>query len=269
MIRNLSRFVRLLKFPVDVVIKVLTKLSLEDQLPRLRDIELRLVYDLQDIEGIGDPHYSQLYDTARELSVLTSEAASLGNDSPLFDYIPLFENPKDEKTRLIINGKKITKVQLIDVIKSCCSKPILLKSHNYITLDKFPNGMKKMELKMAAGGVTSKKIGLMKDWKISADALVTEWFHKNQEEANYNYDHIRMIINTESQFAHDSVEKTDELYGMPMFFEVSRRIEKRYDQESKDVLLGCLKEQLLGFAGVLTEECTLWWSSEFEIPEEV
>ena len=51
-----------------------------------------------------------------------------------------------------------------------------------------------------------------------------------------------------------------------MLMDIRRRLKKCFEDE-KDNLFGIRYEHLSGFVGLLTEECKVWWSEKFDIPE--
>lgn len=149
---------------------------------------------------------------------------------------------------------------------------ILLCTWNGASLNEIlrKRGIRRMVLKMSAGKISSTNIDLAKDHRASAEKYLVECLTKHgTRKAIERYEHLIMIVRTECQEAHDTVRNEDEVFGMKMLTEVRNRLRELYSNTGSPGLFGCRYEHLLGIAGILTEDCKLWWSVEFEIPEEV
>jgi len=130
--------------------------------------------------------------------------------------------------------------------------------------------MRAMQLKMAKGGVSIQNIDLAKDLKFSAERLLAGWIHKyGSGEANKRHQHLSLVIRNECQEAHDLSKTDDELFGEKMLNEVRKRLRERYQHEISSQYNDCVYEHLLGIAAMLTEECKIWWSEVFSIPQGV
>jgi hypothetical protein len=128
-----------------------------------------------------------------------------------------------------------------------------------------PKGMKKLELKMAMGGISLSSIELAKDHKTSTETQVLTWLRKyGVTKADKQYQHIKTIVRTECQEAHDLTSINDECFGKQMLIQTRERLRLVHDRESSS-LFGLRYEHLLGIAGILTEECKIWWSTKFDI----
>lgn len=125
-----------------------------------------------------------------------------------------------------------------------------------------------LEMKMAAGNLSIGNIGLAKDQKASTEYLLLQWLHRNGKTAtDQRYQHLRTLVRSECQEAFDKTKTDEHAFGPAMLEEVRTRLRHRHQAEEAS-LFGCKYEHLLGMAGVLTEDCTLWWSEEFAMPKE-
>ncbi|KGF73984.1 hypothetical protein DO97_00105 [Neosynechococcus sphagnicola sy1] len=84
------------------------------------------------------------------------------------------------------------------------------------------------------------------------------------KKADSQYQHLRNIIWTECQEAHDDVYTESMPFGSDMLKELRKRLRDRYNRDRQQ-FFECTYEHLCGIAGILTEECLVWWSPEFEI----
>jgi len=92
------------------------------------------------------------------------------------------------------------------------------------------------------------------------------FYKSGKVEAEKNYKHLRTLVNVDCQEAFDETKQADQPFGEQMLMNVRSRL-KRRSIEEKERLLGFSYEHLLGIAGMLTEECTVWWSHELDLKE--
>jgi hypothetical protein len=76
-------------------------------------------------------------------------------------------------------------------------------------------------------------------------------------------------VRNECQEVYDLTRTNSRLFGNDMLMEVRKRLRDRHLRDIHGHYGNCLYEHLLGISGILTEECKLWWSEEFKIPEEI
>lgn len=270
--RPLSTYIRKLintqEVSSEFVLTVLGKTELLDNLPKFEDIESSLVREIARIPEIGkQKYYDDLQGVALSLIGTMFRASSLSHDSAIRYYFALLTDPERERKNDIIERKRITKEKVQHVLQELQTPEALLRTWNPVPLSRLPKSMRKMELKMAAGRISVPNIDLAKDHKISAETLISQWIHKyDTKKATERYEHVRTIIRTECQEAYDLVKNSDEPFGEKMLSEVRRRIRDRYFRD-RHTFFDCCYEHLLGFAGILTEDCTQWWSKRFDIPE--
>jgi len=248
------------------VYKCLKRIRL-DTLSHLDDIEGRLVSHLGRSPSMANRRLDELKAAAQALVAMTFRAGSLAHDSPVREYLALLPDPEREAGNAIIEGKTIRRSKVEKAIISALDADGLLKSHRGIPLEHLPRGMRRMTLKMAKGGLSVANINLAKDHKFSAEYLASEWLNKSgKARAQAMYEHIRMIVHTECQEAYDAA-RGDLPFGEEMLLAVRDRLKKRRDEVAES-MPECRYEHLLGMAGVLTEDCDVWWSEQFTIPAE-
>jgi hypothetical protein len=127
--------------------------------------------------------------------------------------------------------------------------------------------MKKMEIKMAAGGLSVSEIDHLKDLKFSTEYLLQEWLHKyGHESAQQYYEHLRVVVRDECLAAQRQCEQAPGLYGSGMLTDLRDRLQQRFVSQAA-AAPECRQEHLLGMAAILTEDCKVWWSAVFNLPE--
>ncbi|MEX2120221.1 MAG: dsDNA nuclease domain-containing protein [Pirellulales bacterium] len=239
-----------------------------DTLPGLNDIWPALIRQLRACSAIGDRFYSDLERTAAALVDAMLAAAALAHADPRERYLALWPNPSKMKAEATISGKRITKDGLLSVLQESLEALPTLCTSGHVSLDQFPKGMRRLELKLAAGGLSLSNIDLAKDQKASAEFLLAQWIQKHGEaRARAQYEHVSTVVRTECQEAHDHNRDVSRLFGPQMLEEIRARLRSRQGQEAP-ALFGCKYEHLLGVGAILTEDCKLWWSDAFDLPME-
>jgi hypothetical protein len=250
------------------LIKFLKKVTLI-QSPGLDDIEASLLSKLTQFSNIKDLRIDQVHRITKSLIDKCLNAASLVCDSPKEGYYSILANPNEEQTKLIIKGKQITKEIILALLREVENDQSLLSTGNSIPLSEMPKGMKKLELKMAAGGISANNIDNIKDLKSSMEnQFLTLFYKKGERKTQEQYEHIRILVRNQCQEAHDLTRIDNELFGNKMLIKVRECLHLVYNNKEGCSLFGLRYEHLLGMAGTLTEECKIWWSEEFDINSE-
>lgn len=232
----------------------------------LDDYELKLVWVLSSFESHAGCTQTQLTQAVRRLIDVATRAASLAHASPCQEYFSLAQEPAKLMADLVISGKCITK-DTVEQIIAIDDEPLLATATG-ADLSRLPNGVRNLELKMAGGEIRVGNISLAKDHKHSMETLLNKWLHKDGlEKTGVRYGHLRTLVNTECQEAYDAAFSDKTSFGTQMLSDVRDRLRRRYQQEEQQ-LFRISYEHLLGVAGILTEECTVWWSIPFDIPKE-
>jgi hypothetical protein len=252
----------------EIIINVLQKTDLVTS-PGLDDIESHLLNLLTKIPNLKESKVEYVTDITKRLIDKCLNAASLVHNSPKIGYFPILDNPQDEKLKLIIKEKQITKESILNLIKEITEdvdKSLLLASSS---LSQMPKGIKKLIIKMEHGGLSKENIELAGDHKTSAEFQLVLWEKKHGfSKADSHYQHVKTIVRTQCQEAYDVTISDEELFGLKMLNEVRERL-KIIHKEDKSSLFNLRYEHLFGICSILTEECKIWWSKKFDIDKEV
>jgi hypothetical protein len=252
----------------DLVLTVLNKVKIINWAD-LANFEKVLVYEIAKLTHNSHQPYDVLQEIATRLIAITTQAASLSLDLSYPSYFELLKNPEKAILNSKIQNKRITTIMVEESIAQALNPTVTLQGVNPIQISSLPKGMDIMEFKMASGGLDFSNIDLMKDLNASSLTLLIEWMHiHGPKEANKRAEHLRLIVQTECQEAHDSAQNSNVLYGKEMLQNVRERLKEKHE-ETKMLYSDCLYNHLLGIAGILTEDCKVWWSNKFEIPKEV
>jgi hypothetical protein len=252
----------------DLVLAALNKVKIVNWAD-LANYEKILVSDIATFTHNERQSYDVLQKMANRLIGITSKAASLSLDLSYPSCYELLKDPQKALLNSTIQNKRITANIVEDSLRQSWNPVIILQGVKPIQISALPKGMNIMELKMATGGIDFSNIDLMKDLNASSLTLLIEWLHiHGTAEADRRAEHLRLIVQTECQEAHDSTRNLTMPYGKEMLQAVRKRLRGKHE-EMKQLYVDCLYNHLLGIAGILTEDCKIWWSEIFDLPTEL
>lgn len=165
-----------------------------------------------------------------------------------------------------LNGKKIDAQFVESIIQSWLKlgdEPLVIEGIS--SLEGLPKGLSKMVQKMAKGGVEAVRIKHMTDLVRSFEALKVKWALK------YDGPTAKAMVSdllgrtlTECVEAQVSASKKGSPYGSNQYARMKTLLESKHKNEF-DTMYGCRTDHLIGAAGVLTEDCKVWWSDQFAL----
>jgi hypothetical protein len=252
---------------VTLVWDVLARVVLQSELPQFADVERELAMSIAVMLERKDRPVGEVLSAAKALVQLVTDASSKNNDPAFARYFVLMESPDEVELRAAVESKRITKHQMLSAIESCLSTATLLTSGNLVDVSELPTSSDKLEKKMAAGGIPIGEINLARDLKFSAEKLFQEWLYKyNAERTSQLYDHLRLVVTDDCYEAKSKADESKKPYGMKM---LARLRENTKASDAKLVKrltdAGVTYHHMMGVAGILTEECKVWWSDEFDL----
>jgi hypothetical protein len=252
-------------FHISDVLCTLDKLVLEDDLPKLNNYTDPLVKLLGEFEEYSQLSYPRLTSLCNHLINCMSEAGSKNIDDPLRQYFAYLDNPEESLTQAVIENKRITKERLKEILVVDWENPAYLTTWTNDSVKYLAEGYKILEAKMAAGKISFQDVNLAKDHKASTEYLLLSWLNKYPlDEADKRYKHLKTIARTICQEVYLEKKRDGDCFGEEMLLEIRKRIREEYEKE-KGALFGIRYEHLSGFVGMLTEECKVWWSPEFDL----
>ena len=230
-----------------------------------------LIRKIAQIDYFKEKTIPQIKKIADEMLVSQLKAASKYSDEKTEDYFVLQENPSECRNSEIIAKKLITKQKFQEKITDLISLETVpdISSVNGAKIPKTSKG-NIMRRKMTLGGISAISIDNMQNQKFSAEVKATELIHKydyDHDKAEKVYDQIKQIVLNLCAESYDLASigpGPNQLFGTNMLIEVRKRIKARYDEDQSN-FFGFKYEHLLGIAGVLTEECTVWWSKKIDL----
>jgi hypothetical protein len=251
----------------DAVWSVISRIKLHPELPQFQDVEKQLAISIAEILNETYRTLAELTAAAKALVKLVADASSLGNMRTISRYFVFMEEPQDQAQAAIIQGKRICKDQVLKTINECFNAAVLLASGNHIAITDLPPGVSVLETKAAAGGLSVYEIDHLKSMKYSTEVLLQKWLYKYDEHnANARYDHLRLLVTEDVFEAAAHTKKDAALYGPSMLARLRANLKASFTQQSQTLSnMGVSYNHLLGIAGILTEDCTAWWSDQFDL----
>lgn len=255
----------------ETVLAVLKMIELSGGYSTLGGIHDLLISKIAQIDSFKEKTILQIKKIADEMLVSQLKAASKYSDEKTEDYFVLQENPSECRNSEIIAKKLITKQKFQEKITDLISLETVpdISSVNGAKIPKTSKG-DIMRRKMTLGGISAISIVNMQNQKFSAEGKATELIHKydyDPDKAEKVYDQIKQIVLNLCAESYDLASigpEPNQLFGTNMLIEVRKRIKARYDEDQSS-FFGFKYEHLLGIAGVLTEECTVWWSKKIDL----
>ncbi len=247
----------------------------------LKKIRLQQMLDLDKYEDtltsrvaaiIGEQYdYAIACRNARLLIDQMFRQSAIPCDVSKFHYFQFHKDPEACLARATIQDKRVTRAKVENIINNSLEETIPLRYVNPVDLSELPKGMRKLELKLAKGGLSSGNIFNAKNQKFSADALIARWVNRYSEtnQAPINYEDISSKVLNVCLEVHDRlINGNQPVFGTEMLNQVRELLQKKFDEELHRIYPECKYEHILGMAMILTEQCLVWWSETFPIPEE-
>lgn len=239
---------------------VLQKTTARDDLPKLRDTEIRLVGDLTSVWiGAEDLSYRQVEQAATNLAVECQRASSLAHQDILPAYFSAGPNPEGTEQQERLAGKRFDRQRVHEILEAGATTPVA-------TLNSGPSDLIEpgigdddlLSQKLDAGGFSAVSLNSAADLRNKADYLGLTWIKKHGEDGLQRYQHVRSIVHREAADAFEETKNEDDNFGVHMLHYLRSRLKDRFLDGTE--LFDCSSEHLEGYAYSLTSECKVQWS---------
>lgn len=270
----MRKLVDCLSEKLDLEIEIVTAALLKTKILGREDTINSIFKDLREAvfecPELAQEPYAVGIRIADDLQKLAADASTKNLDGPVSDRYAAGANISDAIQDQLMAGKRITSDDVMGIVDRHVKTAQTFETLNIVGLvppDQLPHGLERMVKKMARGGVQRSRIQGMQDLVYSIQALYMRWVNKDGAEvAKGRYEDLLARVRLDCIEASVEVEDLGDPYGSKMYEALSARISKKAEAEQAS-LYGCKPEHLLGAAGVLTENCKTWWSTEFD-PED-
>lgn len=250
-------------------LKVLQKVVAEPMGPLTGMVD-QLIGGLAQLDFVGTQQtYGDLDAIADALIAEVAKASAKEHGSFKRYYFELCQDPDKARTDSTIDWKRFTRQRAEEVIRKAFRAKTPLVNATPYSADNLPTGTRNQQAKMTAGGVVIEDIEEAVQQRLAAEYVLSTWINKHGvAKANAQYQDLRSAVLTTSNAARDQVKRDDAQYGQAMLMLLKEKMQQLHEADG-DKLHGVRYDQLLGVAGILTEECPLWWSEKFDLTPEV
>lgn len=244
----------------EIAFAALSKTCASDNLPRLPDIEVRLITSLTGVWArAADCSYASVVRAARSLVTECGRASSLAHQDVLPGYLPVTIGPADKELAAHIAGKRVYRSLVLEILDRGLEETAALEGNPLALVEPGAGAADLLFKKLDAGGFSAVSRNSAEDLRDKADYLGIVWTKKyGRAEGLQRYGHVRSLVLSDSSRAFEATKNEGQPFGLKMLSELRARFQQRRSEKSK--LFDCSNEHLEGFAYSLTSECKVQWS---------
>lgn len=244
----------------EVAIAALAKTSASDDLPKLPDIEMRLVTALTGVwTRAADCSHASVVRAARSLVSECGRASSLAHQDVLPAYLPATGDPPGKELAARLEGKRIAQARVLNVLDFGLNETAPLDGEPESCVEPGTGATDLLLRKLHAGGFSAVSRNSAKDLRDKADYLGIVWTKKHGRTSGLQrYGHVRSLVLSDAARAYEARRNAGHPFGLQMLSELRSRFQHRRTEGSQ--LYECSNEHLEGFAYSLTSECKVQWS---------
>ncbi len=244
----------------DVAFAALKKTEADDSLPKLADVETRLISALTESWSRATTlSYGALSKGSRRLVAECCRAASLAHQDVLPAYLPATADPSASELNARIDGKRFDVSRLIGVLEDGLNETHTLDGNPSNLVEPGSGDRGLLQKKLEAGGFSAVSQNSAADLRDKADYLGFAWTRKyGRESGLQRHAHIRSLVLSDAASAFESVKADSSPIGVAMLRSLRARLLERRANGSQ--LYDCSNEHLEGFAYALSSECLIQWS---------
>lgn len=257
--RYLGVISRLAGCTESVAFIALSKTTADDGLPKLADIETRLVDTLsENWSRASELTYPALRRAARRLVQECTLASSLGHEDILPAYVPALPDSVDVSIERRIAGKRFNVQRLLATLEEGVNETEPLHDDPASLVQPGTGDGDLLLKKLDAGGFSVISRNSAVDLRGKAEYLALTWTKKHGHSGLQRYSHVRSLVLSDAAAAFEATRSQGDPFGVAMLAELRERMQQR--KASGDLLYECSTSHLEGFAYSLTAECQVQWS---------
>lgn len=255
----------------DIVVDTLLKTKISSRMNTLESIGADVKSALAECPGVDQLSYTAVCKISKALIGLACDASTKIKEGPVTELYAAGSDFDAVAAGQLLANKKICKsdvLQIIDEFGQQSPSFEGLDISGIVLPDEIPSDLAFMIRKMARGGVQHLRVTEVQDLVRSFQALFLKWANKyGAEEAQSRYNTLLAAVRHECNEARISAESSGkDVFGPEMYTALFERLRLRSSSEP-DQFFNCRPEHLLGVTGLLTEQCKVWWSQEFDVTE--
>lgn len=219
--------------------------------------------------GLGSLPFHKVRELSTALIGLAREASTKSNGTSV---LALYTAGSDFAALLAhqqLQAKRITKSQVEQLIAEHTAITIeALSDDDAPTFDDLPKTLSAMYQKLERGQLEADRVHELENLVRSVEALYIRWaVQYGADQANKRINDLKELVQFDCTEAKVAAAKKGHPYGSAMYEELYKILRARCALNAEHVYK-CRPEHLMGAAGILTEECTVWWSEQFEVATE-
>lgn len=260
--RFLNRIAREAGCPPGVAFSALSKTQARDDLPKLADIEVRLVDTLTAIwPRAVECSYAAVKRAGLYLASECGRASSLAHEDVLPAYLPATADPVGTELAARLAAKCIGKSRLLELLDSGLDLTATLDGDPEACVEPGTGATDILRRKLDAGGFSAVSRNSALDLRDKADYLGIVWTKKHGRTSGLQrYGHVRSLVLSDAARAFEATKNDEHRFGLEMLSELRSRFRDRRKEGTQ--LFECSNEHLEGFAYSLTSQCEVQWSLE-------
>ncbi|MFN3833131.1 MAG: dsDNA nuclease domain-containing protein [Allorhizobium sp.] len=242
------------------VISTMAKVCLEERRTGIDQPDVELMPALGSFENFRQCQYLQLLHLSKTLQAHIWDISSPSLRSMVLDSHKVTNDLQLHLDGLRAARKRLDRREMDQLLQLDEQQNELLRISGYQTREAIPPGLGRMELKMGDGEITYADVEEMKDNVATLEATFLKWKEKyGLKEANSRLAHFQALTMRQARQAEAEAAALGRPYGARMLSDLRQRLEQTLVSEGKDAF-GCRPEHLVGTAGLLSEECKIWWA---------
>ncbi len=222
-LKYLSRISKYAEVSKDVVFTVLCKTMADDSLPKLLDIESRLINTLTNVwPRAADALYITLRRAASYLTWECGRASSLAHEELLQAYLPIISNPEESELKTLIERKRIDKSKLLKILDVGIDEISILEGAPESLVEPGTGARDLLLKKLDAGGFSAVSCNSAEDLRDKADYRGIAWTKKyGRLNGLQRYGHIRSLVLSDAAQVFEKTKNEDNPSGSDMIDELN------------------------------------------------
>lgn len=243
-----------------VAFTALSKTDASDDLPKLPDVEMRLVTTLTGVwTRAADCSHASVVRAARSLASECGRASSLAHQDVVPAYLPAKVDPAGTELAARLAGKRVDRLRVLELLDHGLNETSALDGDPEACVEPGTGASALLLKKLDAGGFSAVSRNSAEDLRDKADYLGIVWTKKHGRISGLQrHGHVRSLVLSDAARAYEATKNEGHPFGLQMLSELRSRFQQRRTERSQ--LYECSNEHLEGFAYSLTSECKVQWS---------
>lgn len=244
----------------EVAFTALSKTDASDDLPKLPDIEMRLITTLTPVwTRAADCSHASVVRGARSLASECGRASSLAHQEVLPAYLPATVDPAGTELAARLVDKRFDPSRVLEILDRSLNETGTLEGDPGAFVEPGTGTTDLLLKKVDAGGFSAVSRNSAVDLRDKADYLGIVWTKKHGRTSGLQrYGHVRSLVLSDAARAYEATKNEGLPFGLEMLSDLRSRFKQRRTEGSQ--LYESSNEHLEGFAYSLTSECKIQWS---------